>query len=226
MIGTTDTRDTLAIRSNPAERTLEIFMNRYRKRLIVAGSLAAFAMGSATVADAKEAQPAGGPSGTQCPATPPPPGMPSMPPIPMATSVKPSDVSTSTVIKPDPADQIECGHIALKTVSNVAFAHIPGPGGQARDLALDILSPSAPGKYPLVIYVTGGGFVIAPKENGLNLRTFVAENGFVVASIQYRTAMDGATFRDGGRRRKVSDQIPARPRRRLWHRSFARGGLG
>jgi len=30
----------------------------------------------------------------------------------------------------------------------------------------------------------------------LNLRTFVAEAGFVVASIQYRTITDGATYAD------------------------------
>ncbi|WP_299422408.1 alpha/beta hydrolase [Sphingomonas bacterium] len=120
-----------------------------------------------------------------------------MPPIPMATSVKPSDTSTSIVIKPNPADQIMCGRTALKTVSSVVFARVPGPGGQSRDLALDIVAPTAPGKYPLVVYIPGGGFVIAPKEGGLNLRTFVAENKFVVASVQYRTAMDGATYREG-----------------------------
>jgi acetyl esterase/lipase len=49
---------------------------------------------------------------------------------------------------------------------------------------------------PLVIYVTGGGFVAAPKETSLDLRTFVAESGFVVASIQYRTVLDGATYKD------------------------------
>ena len=48
---------------------------------------------------------------------------------------------------------------------------------------------------PRVIYVTGGGFVAAPKETSLDLRTFVAESGFVVASIQYRTVLDGATYK-------------------------------
>lgn len=174
-------------------------MNRYGKGLIMAASLIA-AGGGATVAQAGDAnQPAPGAAAT-CPMTPPPappPGMPSMPSIPMATSIKPSDTSTSTVIKPDPADQIQCGRVTLRTVSDIAFAHVAGPGGQARDLKLDILAPAAPGKYPLVVYITGGGFVIAPKENALNLRTFVAEHGFVVASIQYRTAMDGANYRDG-----------------------------
>ena len=169
-------------------------MNRCRKGLIVAGSLTAFAIGGASGAAATTAT--GGP-GAACPSAPLPPGMANMPPIPMATSIRPSDTSTSTVIKPDPADQIDCGRVALKTVSNVTFARVPGPGGQPRDLDFDLVAPAAAGKYPLVVYITGGGFVIAPKENGLNLRTYVAESGFVVASIQYRTAMDGANFRDG-----------------------------
>jgi acetyl esterase/lipase len=172
-------------------------MNRLRKGLIVAGSLAAFGMGT-TSAGASDAPAASKPADSACPASPLPPGMGggNMPPIPMATSVKPSDTSTSIVIKPDPADQITCGKTALKA-STIVFAHVAGPGGRSRDLALDILAPAAPGNYPLVVYVPGGGFVIAPKEGGLNLRTYVAENKFVVASVQYRTAMDGATFRDG-----------------------------
>jgi acetyl esterase/lipase len=167
-------------------------MNRLGKVLIVAGSLAGLGLGSATGAAAQ-----GTAAGATCPASPLPPGMAHMPPVPTATSVKPSDTSTSTVIKPDVADQISCGHTALKAVSNIAFAHVPGPGGPPRALALDILAPATPGKHPLVVYITGGGFVMAPKENGLSLRSYVAEQGFVVASIQYRTMLDGANFRDG-----------------------------
>ncbi|MGH6616650.1 alpha/beta hydrolase fold domain-containing protein [Sphingomonas sp.] len=161
-------------------------------------SLAALGLGTTTGAEAKAVdQAAASATATPCPRTPPPPGMPGRPPIPMATSIKPSDTSTSIVIKPDPADQIECGRTKLKVISDIAFAQVAGPAGQPRNLALDILAPTAPGTHPLVIYVTGGGFVIAAKENALNLRSFVAENGFVVASVQYRTAMDGANYRDG-----------------------------
>ncbi len=52
-----------------------------------------------------------------------------------------------------------------------------------------------------MIYVTGGGFMVATKESGLNLRTYLAEAGFVVASIQYRTVMDGAHGPLVGKRR-------------------------
>lgn len=167
-------------------------MNRYGKGLIVTGALAG--MGVASCANGTEDAAA---SEIACPSTPLPPGMPSMPPIPMATSIKPGDTSSSKVIKPDPADQIKCGHREIRTSDNVMFTEVPAAGAGTRPLALDIIRPAKPGRYPLVVYVTGGGFVIAPKENGLNLRRFVAEQGFVVASVQYRTAMDGANYRDG-----------------------------
>ncbi|MBJ7437475.1 MAG: alpha/beta hydrolase [Sphingopyxis sp.] len=167
-------------------------MKRYGKGLIVAGAL--LGTGVASCADGKDSASA---TEIACPPTPPPPGMPSMPPIPMATSIKPSDTSSSTMIKPDPADQIKCGRTEIRNFDNVIFTEVPAPGGGNRPLALDMIKPAKSGRYPLVIYITGGGFVIAPKENGLNLRRFVAEQGFVVASVQYRTAMDGANYRDG-----------------------------
>ena len=62
---------------------------------------------------------------------------------------------------------------------------------------MDIQIPAGAERRPVVIYVTGGGFMVAPKESGFNLRTYLAEAGFVVASIQYRTVMDGANYKDG-----------------------------
>ena len=57
--------------------------------------------------------------------------------------------------------------------------------------------PSLRRKRTVVVYVPGGGFVVAAKESALNLRTYVAEAGFAVASVQYRTTRDGANYRDG-----------------------------
>jgi acetyl esterase/lipase len=115
----------------------------------------------------------------------------------MATSVAPSDTSTSTVLTNLNGPQIQCGRTALDTYSDIVFATPTGTGGTALPLKLDIQVPRTDGPKPLVVYVTGGGFVMAPKENGLNLRTYVAEAGYAVASIQYRTVPDGATYADG-----------------------------
>jgi acetyl esterase/lipase len=115
----------------------------------------------------------------------------------MARTIASSDMSTSIVIRPDKSDQITCGRTAITTTNDVIFATRSLPDGKSVDLSLDIQVPQTPGTKPLVLYITGGGFIQAPKEAALNLRTYVAEAGFVVASIEYRTARNGASYRDG-----------------------------
>ncbi|HEY2684643.1 MAG TPA: alpha/beta hydrolase [Steroidobacteraceae bacterium] len=120
-----------------------------------------------------------------------------LPKPPMAASIAPSDTSSSIVIRPDRKDQIQCSKTPLRAIQNVVYATPTLSGGKTINLKLDLLIPQSARKRTLVVYVPGGGFVIAAKESALNLRTFVAEAGFVVASIEYRTSRDGATYRDG-----------------------------
>lgn len=88
--------------------------------------------------------------------------------------------------------QIAIGQAGVTLQSDTAFASRQAIDGSQRTLRLDIQQPAAREPHPLVIYVCGGGFWYAPKASGLGLRTFVAESGFVVASIEYRTVADGA----------------------------------
>ena len=115
----------------------------------------------------------------------------------MAATIAPSDTSSSVVIRPDSTQQIRCGANVVTMIHDVAFAHPTLSNGKAKELEMDILVPQPFKGRPLVVYVTGGGFSQAPKEAALNLRTYVAEAGFVVASVEYRTDRDGATYRDG-----------------------------
>ena len=115
----------------------------------------------------------------------------------VAASVTPSDTSTSTVIRPDRNDQIKCGKTPLKTIQNIVYAAPILPNGKSKSLKMDLLIPESARKRTLVVYAPGGGFVVAAKEAALNLRTYVAEAGFAVASIEYRTSRDGASYRDG-----------------------------
>ncbi len=124
------------------------------------------------------------------------PGPPSMPRIIVSSTVAASDASTSTLIRPDPKDQITCGRTSLKSINGVIFSRPGLSNGKTADLQMDVQIPTPSKKRPLVVYVTGGGFVIAAKEAALDLRTYVAEAGFVVASVEYRTLSDGANFRD------------------------------
>ena len=119
------------------------------------------------------------------------------PKVVLATTIAPSDTGTSIVIHPNTDDQITCGKTAIKTIEDVVFTTRTLANGKSKDLSMDIQMPESPKRRPLVVYVTGGGFIQAPKESALDLRTYVAEAGIVVASIQYRTVRDGANYRDG-----------------------------
>ena len=55
------------------------------------------------------------------------------------------------------------------------------------DLKMDIVRPVSKEKTPAVIFVPGGGWIVAPKEQGNQLTFKLAETGFAVASIEYRT---------------------------------------
>lgn len=120
-----------------------------------------------------------------------------LPKPPIAATVAPSDTGTSSVIHPESGDQIQCGRAPVKSIQNVVYATPQGPSGKSTSLKMDILIPESMHKRTVVVYVPGGGFVMAAKESALNLRTYVAEAGFPVASVQYRTIRDGATYREG-----------------------------
>jgi acetyl esterase/lipase len=124
------------------------------------------------------------------PAGAPPPNLP----FPAAKTVAPSDLSTSVVQKVDRDAQIQCGSVKLTSIDDVVYST---PGGGPGALTLDVLTPATSGPKPLVVYVPGGGFVQADKGGALGLRTYVAESGYVVASIRYRTVTDGARYVDG-----------------------------
>ena len=113
-------------------------------------------------------------------------------PFPGARTVAPSDLSTSVVQKVDGDPQIQCGRVELTSRTDIVYS---SPGSTA--LTLDLQTPATPGLKPLVIYVPGGGFVQADKGGALGLRTYVAEAGYAVASIRYRTVTAGAHYVDG-----------------------------
>ncbi|HEY6618795.1 MAG TPA: alpha/beta hydrolase [Steroidobacteraceae bacterium] len=120
-----------------------------------------------------------------------------LPKPPLAASIAPGDTSTSIVIHPDRSDQIQCGKTPIKTIKDIVYATPRSSAGKSKPLKMDILIPEPVRKRIIVVYVPGGGFVVAAKESALNLRTYVAEAGFVVASVEYRTTRDGANYRDG-----------------------------
>jgi acetyl esterase/lipase len=117
-----------------------------------------------------------------------------VPNIPLAKTVAPSDTSTSIVIDGG-GPQIRRGEAQLRTYSDILY-DTPTSGGRQIPMKLDVQVPQTSGKKPLVVYLSGGGFIRNEKVANLRQRTYVAEQGYVVASIEYRTVTSGATYRD------------------------------
>ena len=126
----------------------------------------------------------------------PPPGPPA-PDLVLATSIAPSDTSTSIVLDLPHGPQIQTGRIELEHHRDLVYVSRRSPDGRPLELALDLMVPRTPGPKPIVVYLTGGGFVISPKDGALERRGYVAEAGYAVASVRYRTILDGATYVDG-----------------------------
>ncbi len=122
--------------------------------------------------------------------SPPPPAFP----LPIATTITSGDTSDTTLLDPRLTDQITIGAVALRRQDDIRYRTIDVPGGGTRELALDLLRPATGEPLPLVVYLPGGGFVTANRTNALELRSFVAESGFVVASTEYRAVADKATY--------------------------------
>lgn len=59
------------------------------------------------------------------------------------------------------------------------------------NLKLDLLKPVQDHKCPIVLYVPGGGFLSVHKEQALQQRLAIAEAGFAVASLEYRSIPNG-----------------------------------
>lgn len=76
----------------------------------------------------------------------------------------------------------------VKQVSGVVYEQVPSRGYPNVPMQLDLLQPQKKIRMPAIVYVTGGGFINANKDNGVQLRNYLAEKGYVVASITYRVA--------------------------------------
>lgn len=64
-------------------------------------------------------------------------------------------------------------------------------------LRLDLHQPDTAGPHPLVVYVPGGGFVVAPRRMARPQRAYLAAAGYAVASVEYRTTRQKAAYADG-----------------------------
>ncbi|MBC3535690.1 alpha/beta hydrolase [Megasphaera hominis] len=114
-----------------------------------------------------------------------------------AFAMEPIHVDSATANMPDKVQsqrlKVNVVTPEIKEISNVVYEQVPARGFENVAMKMDILKPQSKTPLPAIVYVTGGGFINANKDNGLQLRMHLAEAGYVVASIEYRVAPT-ATF--------------------------------
>ncbi len=81
------------------------------------------------------------------------------------------------------------------TVTNLSYAQVDYWFGHARmDLKLDITFPEehTKKKYPCIVWICGGGWLSMDKSVHMAYLSKLALEGFVVASVQYRTSNEAS----------------------------------
>src|ERR1700691_6095624 len=87
-----------------------------------------------------------------------------LPDIVLARSIAPSDNSTSIVIASPAGPQIQAGAVGVTVHTDLVYATREDAEGRDLPLRLDLLVPETPGAKPLVVFLSGGGFVLSRKE--------------------------------------------------------------
>lgn len=73
-------------------------------------------------------------------------------------------------------------------IADVVYSQVPTFEKPLQALQMDILLPQSNKPLPAVIFVTGGGFISSNRARCPQLRMRLAEAGYFVGSINYRTA--------------------------------------
>lgn len=115
----------------------------------------------------------------------------------MAIAVLMSIETSLPAIAADAADDsihmnVTVDDYALDYISDIVYSQQTG-SGVLNQLKLDLIVPRSEKKLPLVVFLMGAGFMAPSKDGFLQQRMDVAEQGFVVASIEY-SSVPGATF--------------------------------
>lgn len=78
---------------------------------------------------------------------------------------------------------------SVKEVKNVVYKQVKS-GSSNTPLYMDLLIPSKAADTkakPTVVYINGGGFTGSDQSRNINLRWAMAQQGYIVASVQHRT---------------------------------------
>ncbi|HPF50631.1 MAG TPA: alpha/beta hydrolase [Draconibacterium sp.] len=119
--------------------------------------------------------------------------IPAMGNLLLPAEIRPSDNSTSIVLDGISAENRQIKEVPenLALTTDIVFHNSTNSEGQPMDLKMDVVRPKDDTKYPAVVFITGGGFMWAPKNSNLYNRCEIAKAGFVVGSIEYHVVSNG-----------------------------------
>lgn len=81
--------------------------------------------------------------------------------------------------------KVDVSRPQIDTISGIIYSQIKSDRA-IRQLRMTVMSPRTKEKKPAIIYFPGGGFTSADHEKFTEMRTALAEAGFVVAAAEYR----------------------------------------
>lgn len=109
--------------------------------------------------------------------------------------IRPSDNSTSTILDKLTPVSVRISTIpegsSLVLTKDIVFHKSKDLEGNPLELKMDLITYPDTKSRPCVIYITGGGFMFAPKEGELYKRLQIANAGYVVGSVQYHVIQNG-----------------------------------
>lgn len=76
--------------------------------------------------------------------------------------------------------------LAIEMEPDITYSLTRNIMGRPLQLSMDLIKPYSEKPLPAVIFITGGGFIDAPKSKFIGQRVDIARAGYVVASINYR----------------------------------------
>lgn len=74
----------------------------------------------------------------------------------------------------------------IRLNTDIVYSQTYNNMGRQIQLSMDVIQPYSPDPLPAVVFITGGGFMDAPKSKYIGQRVDMARAGYVVASIDYR----------------------------------------
>ncbi|WP_206082227.1 alpha/beta hydrolase [Maribellus sediminis] len=120
-------------------------------------------------------------------------GIPGMGGLLMSTEIRPCDNSTSIVLENISTENRFIREVPedLVLTADLVYHESSNSEGQPLNLKMDVVRPKDEKKYPAVLFLTGGGFMWAPKNSNLYNRCEIAKAGYVVGSIEYHVVSNG-----------------------------------